>query len=145
MPKFDSEAERWYRTYPHFPGVATGINLIQSGKARGTWLEIIHQQWVEHALIVLDDLYAAYHKVEPFIQAYIVEAIGAARIPAALPFLVEQLRSPSAYVRRWALWGIGHLDTRESRRALWEAQSIQFDDEATTTEFQNELAQQINR
>jgi len=141
----DPEADRWYRTYPTFPGVATCITLMQAGKARGTWLEIIHHLWVEHASVIFDDLCTAYLHVEPVIQGYIVEAIAAARIPIAIPFLSAQLHSPVAVVHRWAIRGLAQLNTRESRRALWDAQTIQFDDPATTAAFQQELGQYLNR
>jgi hypothetical protein len=62
-------------------------------------------------------------ETEHGLRCWLIELIGAARSPAALPFLAEQLRSPDAVFREWASQGLEHLGTRAARQALWGARS----------------------
>ena len=55
------------------------------------------------------------------IQPWLMELIGAAISPAALPFLLERLRDDHELVRYWAVRGLQQLDTKEARTALWRA------------------------
>jgi HEAT repeat protein len=55
------------------------------------------------------------------IRGWLVELIGDAKSPAALPFLLERLNDENESLRDWAVWGLRQLDTKESRTALWQA------------------------
>lgn len=50
----------------------------------------------------------------------LLELIGEARSREALPFLLEQLRSPDESFRDWADRGLRRLDIPEARKALFE-------------------------
>lgn len=55
------------------------------------------------------------------IQGWLVELVAAAKLPAALPFLVERLGDPNGCVRGFAIEGLRALNTKEARTALWKA------------------------
>jgi HEAT repeat protein len=93
--------------------------------------------------------YAAEH-VDELIQAfseetdlsrrfYLLELIGEARSPKALPVLVEYLRGDEERFWSWAIYGLRDLETREARKALWEAKSYTKKSEELTQLFQEVL------
>ena len=53
--------------------------------------------------------------------SWLLELIGEARDPRALPLFQELITSPDESFRHWALDGLRLLDTPESRRILFEA------------------------
>ncbi len=55
------------------------------------------------------------------LRCWLLELIGEARDPRALPVLLEQLRSPDESLRWWAVHGLRVLNTPEARKALFEA------------------------
>lgn len=55
------------------------------------------------------------------LRCWLLELIGEARSPSSLPLLVAQLKSPDSSLRSWARHGLETLETREARRALFEA------------------------
>jgi len=118
----DPEYQRWGRTYRRFPGVPECARLIQDGKARGAWADIIANELAMNAALCLPDLIEAY-RTNPTgeVRLYVMMALETARVPASVPFLEEILhegdRQITPYVKR-ALKGI---DTPESRSVLWKA------------------------
>lgn len=54
------------------------------------------------------------------LRRWLLELIGEARSYKGLPVLVDQLDSPDEELRYWAEQGLRRLDTKESRRILWE-------------------------
>ncbi|WP_326565691.1 HEAT repeat domain-containing protein [Amycolatopsis rhabdoformis] len=57
------------------------------------------------------------------LRCWLLELIGEAAVPRALPVLVTQLDSPDEALRSWAIRGLERLDTREARTALWRAKA----------------------
>lgn len=55
------------------------------------------------------------------IRSWLMELIGDAKSPAALPFLLERLNEENESIRHWAICGLRKLGTKESRTALWRA------------------------
>ena len=55
------------------------------------------------------------------IRPWLMELIGLAKSPAALPFLLERLNDENESIRWWAVRGLRYLDTKEARTALWRA------------------------
>ena len=75
-----------------------------------------------HAAEHLDDLMTAFQSEQDHgLRCWILELIGIAKAPAALPLLAEELRSSDESLRHWAIWGLRQLDTRDARRLLFEA------------------------
>ncbi|QRP47512.1 HEAT repeat domain-containing protein [Amycolatopsis sp. FDAARGOS 1241] len=60
---------------------------------------------------------------DPGLRCRLLELIGAAESPKALPDLLAQLDSPDEALRRWAARGLSGLGTREARTALWRARA----------------------
>src|SRR5262245_44192792 len=82
----------------------------------GSWL--LHGRAAEH----LDDLVAAFRaEPEHGLRCWQLELIGAARSPAALDLLVEELHGDDPDLRSWAARGLEQIGTKEARRALWAA------------------------
>jgi HEAT repeat protein len=57
------------------------------------------------------------------LRRWLLELIGEARSPEALPLLVEQLASEDESLRAWAVRGLEKLDTPPARRQLWRARA----------------------
>ena len=55
------------------------------------------------------------------LRCWLLELIGAARSPKTLPVLEAQLNSADEALRQWAVHGLGHLNTEETRRLLWRS------------------------
>ncbi|MFI5609015.1 HEAT repeat domain-containing protein [Amycolatopsis sp. NPDC051903] len=60
---------------------------------------------------------------DPGLRCWLLELIGAAESPKALPVLVTQLDSPDEALRSRAARGLSRLGTREARTALWRARA----------------------
>lgn len=75
-----------------------------------------------HAAEHLDELIAEFHR-EPDhgLRCWLLELIGHARSPRALPVLTEQLHSTDEALRHWAVTGFELLNTDEARQALHQA------------------------
>ncbi|MFI0453154.1 HEAT repeat domain-containing protein [Actinomadura sp. 6N118] len=78
-----------------------------------------------HAAAHLDELLAEFQRNdnEHGLRCWLLELIGEARSPHALPVLIEQLHSEDEALRHWAEKGLEQLDSREARRALYEART----------------------
>jgi hypothetical protein len=57
----------------------------------------------------------------------------------AFALLQEQLRGNDESFRIWAIYGLKQLDTKEARKALWEARSYTLASPEETAYFQSEL------
>lgn len=73
----------------------------------------------------VDELVAAFGQVDVDhgLRCWLLELIGEARSPDALPLLVEQLHSDDESLRDWAVRGLQMLDTKPAREQLWRARA----------------------
>jgi len=55
------------------------------------------------------------------LRCWLLELIGEARSEKAFDLLCEQLQSSDESLREWAIRGLRKLNTREARRALFDA------------------------
>jgi len=75
-----------------------------------------------HAHEHVERLMAEFHtETNHGLRCWLLELVGEAKSPQALPLLFEYLHSEDDSLRGWARRGLEALDTKESRRALWEA------------------------
>jgi hypothetical protein len=116
----DPEYQRWGRTYPRFPGVNECVRLLRSGNTKGAWTDIIIGELATHAGEALPELVAAFRsESNQWIRLMILMAIELARLPAAIPFLVEVEREQNSQFAPYVERGLAAIDTKESRAALW--------------------------
>jgi hypothetical protein len=78
-----------------------------------------------HAAEYLDELIEEFEleREDHGLRCWLLELIGDAASPRALPLLAGQLDSGDASLRDWAAVGLASLDTREARTLLWRARS----------------------
>ncbi|MEV6903941.1 HEAT repeat domain-containing protein [Amycolatopsis sp. NPDC051372] len=57
------------------------------------------------------------------LRRWLLELLGEAAAPEALPVFAAQLDSHDEALRSWALRGLERLDTREARTVLWRARA----------------------
>jgi len=57
------------------------------------------------------------------LRCWLLELIGEARSPQALPVLVEQLNGADEALRSWATRGLEQLDTKPARQHLYQARA----------------------
>jgi hypothetical protein len=60
-------------------------------------------------------------ETDPGLRCWLLELLGEARDPKTFPLFVEYLQSDNESLRSWAIRGLKLLNTKEARRALWEA------------------------
>jgi len=73
-----------------------------------------------HAAEHLDELFEAFRVEQKHgLRCWLLELIGHARDPRALPLLVEQLASDDESLRYWAICGLERLGTKEARVMLY--------------------------
>ena len=93
---------------------------------------------------VLDDLIAALDDpINSIIADVLVELIGDSKRPEALPVLIENLYSENRGRREWAMLGLLHWNTKESRQALRDARHFEFPSPVMTAEFQELIERAI--
>jgi hypothetical protein len=120
----DPDYRRWGRKYPRFPGVVEYIRLLQTGNARGAWLDIIIDDLALHAGETLPELVDAFRSVpDERTRLLILMAIVEARLPSAIPFLAAVSRERHPRFAPYAERGLSQIGTREARGALWEARN----------------------
>ncbi|HEX5106488.1 MAG TPA: hypothetical protein VFV87_21865 [Pirellulaceae bacterium] len=118
----DPVVQEWGRTYPKFPGVAECARLIRAGKARGSMAEIIVHELAENAAECLPEMIATFRDdPDATVRLYVMMALDIARPPAAVGFLADVLREGDPRFTPYAKWALQGINTRESRRALWDA------------------------
>jgi hypothetical protein len=78
-----------------------------------------------HAAEYLDELIEQFEleREDHGLRCWLLELIGDAASPRALPLLAAQMGSADASLRDWAAAGLAKLDTREARTLLWRARS----------------------
>lgn len=119
----DPEYRRWGREYPRgFPGIAECVRLIQDGKSRGAWADIIAWELAAHAEVCLTELTAAFNGDKTGeVKLYLLTALEDAAPVSAIPFLVNVMRDADSRLHLYAERTLLKINTRESRIALRQA------------------------
>lgn len=78
-----------------------------------------------HAAEHIDQLVAEFSlgRADHGLRCWLLELIGQARSPKALPVLTEQLRGDDDALRSWAARGLELLGTKPARYELWKART----------------------
>lgn len=93
-----------------------------------------------HASEHVGELIDAFHSEDNFgLKCWLLELVDAAKSEAAFEFLADQLRSDEWQFRNWAMIGLKHLDTKQARTLLWDAQSWELESPEATEKFRNQL------
>ena len=118
----DPEIQRWGRNYPRFPGVAECTRLIRAGKARGTWADMIVHELSENAADHLPEMIAAFRESnDEDVALYVIMALEIAKLPTSIKFLSEVMRERNSRFVPYAHRALVAIDTRESRKTLFDA------------------------
>jgi hypothetical protein len=111
---------RWRRQHPHFPGVAKCIELLRRRNVRGALVDIICHELQANATARVAELIAAFRRErDDRVRRILLGIIYEASLPEAFPLLMECLRSDEERMRYWAVEGLLHLDTPETRKVLF--------------------------
>lgn len=78
-----------------------------------------------HVADHVDELMAEFRQEQEDhgLRCWLLQLIGEARSPAALPLLTEQLHNTDESLRDWAVRGLRLLDTKPAREQLWRARA----------------------
>lgn len=89
----------------------------RNGQDRENGFALLQPHAAEH----LDELIAAFRAEEDGrgLKAWLLELIGDARSPEALPVLAEHLDHEDESLASWAVTGLRELGTKEARTALY--------------------------
>lgn len=122
MKFINSEDERWHQKYPRFPGVAKCVELLNSPKVNDSWLETVCGVLEEHAPDYGSELIeAARATTGTRAHCILLSILAEMKLPESISLFVDLLQSEDERARFWAMQGLRTLDTKEARRALWEA------------------------
>lgn len=72
----------------------------------------------EHVGQLIDEF---SHEADPGLRCWLLELLAEARNPNILSLFLEYLQSDESRLRMIAVHGLKQLNTKEARRALWEA------------------------
>lgn len=127
----DPEYQRWERKYRRFPGVVEYARLIRTGKAKGSWADIIVAELAEHAATCLPELIETFHNdPSDSVRLYVMMALDIAQFPESVPFLAEVLNDGNPMFTPYAERALRGINTSEARTVLWKAT---HDDRGTTS------------
>jgi hypothetical protein len=113
---------RWKRRHPKFPGVPKCVELLRRRNVLGSRVDIICGELQDNACAHAAELIAAFRgEPDEHVRRILLGIICEAKLPEALPVLVESLRSEDDTLRYWSEEGLRSLDSHEARKALWEA------------------------
>jgi hypothetical protein len=129
----DPEYRRWGCTYRSFPGIAECARLVLDQKATGAWADIVVYELAENADLHLTELTKAFraHESDNF-SIYVLMALELAAVPASVEFLQEILRDGNSMYIAYAKRTLQAIDTKESRRALFDATDAEQSDARTS-------------
>lgn len=113
---------RWKQKHPQFPGVSECVRVLRLPGTTGSLVDIVIGELQDNAAQHASELIAAF-QTEPNerIRHILMGILAEARLPEALPLLVEHLHSTDEQLQHWAAEGLRLLDTPMARKALWEA------------------------
>jgi len=60
-------------------------------------------------------------ETDPGLRCWLLELLAEVRDPDVLPLFLEYLHSDETSLKFWVIRGLKQLNTKEARRALWEA------------------------
>jgi HEAT repeat protein len=105
---------------PKFPGFQECLRMMR--KRDPETFEDGFYRLVPYAREYVHELMAEFcNETGPDIRWALLELIGYAKSPEALPLLVEVLHGDNDDLRGWAIRGLQDLDTKEARQVLWDA------------------------
>ena len=103
-----------------FPGFQECMSLMRKPDAQlqedGFRLLLPHAH--EYTQQLLDEF---AQDSDPGLRCWLLELLAEAREPNALPLFREYLQSEEGNLKTLAIRGLKQLNTKEARRALWEA------------------------
>lgn len=78
-----------------------------------------------HAAEHVEELIAEFRaeRDDHGLRCWLLELIGDARSPVALPLLTELVNGADESFRRWAARDLTQLDTKSARQVLWRARA----------------------
>lgn len=105
---------------PRFPGYKACLAMMRkhNPQTREDGFHFLRP----HAAEYIDELIAEFQTEKDHgLQCWLLELIGEARSAKAFDLLREQLHSSDESLRDWAIRGLRVLNTKEARRALFDA------------------------
>ncbi len=128
-----------YERTRQFPGFAACLDMLDAGAEELEWgLSILRNHAPEHVAEFIQALQAPEHES---VRWLLLEAVGATHSDAVVPLLAGYLQGSDSDLWYWAIRALWEIDTKEARRALWEARSYVFATDEETARFQARLAE----
>lgn len=111
--------DRWLR---RFPGVEYCVELLKRRNTQGELVETICGVLEENALEHANELLAAVDQEENSpVRIQLLGVIENAALEIAIPFWSGLLSGSDSIERLYAVRALKRIDTKESRRLLWQA------------------------
>jgi hypothetical protein len=128
-----------YERTRQFPGFAACLDMLDAGADELEWgLGILRNHAAEHVEEFIEALQAPENES---VRWLLLEAVGATHSDAVVPIVATYLQSSDSDLWDWAIRALREIDTKESRRALWDARSYVFATDEETVRFQERLAE----
>jgi hypothetical protein len=120
---------------PMTPGFQQAMGLMRSHDPQfqedGFRYLLLHA--AEHLDLLIDQF--EQEQDDHGLRRWLLELIGEARSPDALPLLAAQLASSDESLRDWAVTGLEKLRTQQARTLLWRARANGNSLDASRREF----------
>ena len=103
-----------------FPGFQECMRLMRKHdpQLQGDGFHLLRSHAHEYTQQLLNEF---ARETDHGLRCWLLELLGEARDPETFALFVEYLQSNDESLRFWAIWGLKQLNTKEARRALWEA------------------------
>jgi len=122
MAKSKTTWNEWHRRHRRFPGVEYCIEQLKHRNTKGELLDtviaVLEANAMEHAETLLA---AADNPDNISIRRFLLMAIENAKLSVAVPFWAVILNGTDVQERMYAKRALSQIDTKDSRRILWES------------------------
>ena len=114
--------DEWHQRHRRFPGVEYCVELLKRRNTQGELVDTICGVLEENAIEHVDKLLAAVDQDENLpVRIMLLGVIENAALEIAIPFWSGLLSGSDSTERLYAARALKRIDTKESRRSLWQA------------------------
>ena len=114
--------DEWHQRHRRFPGVAYCVELLKRRNTQGELVDticgVLEENATEHAAELLS---AVDDENNLPVRLVLLGVIENAALETAIPFWFGLLTGSDSIERLYAVRALKQIDTKESRRLLWQA------------------------
>lgn len=122
MRRPQNSYDDWHHRHRRFPGVAYCIEFLKRPSTSGELVDVVCGELESHAADHVSELLAAVDEAaNSSLRLLLLRALENAALESTLSFWSELLRGEIPVERLYAIRALQRINSKESRRVLWEA------------------------